>query len=151
MKQLTSLKSSFIFRESGLGFRLVELLSSVQSEMGSIRRHHLFSCLFPSNRTGCRSFFITGMPHVLTQHSSCGMRTAEEREEETDPSTLVRCFNARSSCVGCRGAFSRQTDGPDEKCVPCKGYSSGHSVQRMDMGMTNTCRKRSLSLFLPPA
>jgi len=49
------------------------------------------------------------MPHVLTQHNSSGMRTAEKREGDTDPSMLVRCFNARIGCPDCRGAFSRQT------------------------------------------
>lgn len=147
MKYLTSLKSSFIFRVSGLGFRLVEIRSSVKSEMGPRCWHRLSSWLFPSNRTGCCSLFITRMPHVLTRHASTGMRTAGKREEETAPSMLVQCFNARFSCLGCRGAFSRQTNGPDDESVPCKGYSSGHSVQHMDMGMTSTCRKRSLSLL----
>lgn len=122
-----------------------------RSEMCSRCWHRLSSWLFPGNQTGHYSFFITGMPHVLTQHISSGMKTSENREEETEPSTLVQCFDARFGCVGCRAAFSRQTNGPEEKLVPCKGYSSGHSVQHMDMGTTSTCRKRSFSLFLPPA
>lgn len=96
MKYLTSLKSSFIFRESGLGFRLVELLSPVKSERGSICWHRLFSWVLPGNQTGHRSCFITGMPHDLTQQTSSGMRMAEKREEETDPSVLLRCFKALS-------------------------------------------------------
>lgn len=151
MKHLTSLKSSFIFKVwHGIRAGWTPVLSVGQKCAPDVDTR-LSSWLFPGNQTGHHSFFITGMPHVLTQHISSGMKTSENREEETEPSTLVQCFDARFGCVGCRAAFSRQTNGPEEKLVPCKGYSSGHSVQHMDMGTTSTCRKRSFSLFLPPA